>query len=80
MPLLTNPLKDHDVSDLTDVYVPLEYAMRNATVVAGHNEKLGISSGTPVNDEEGRANIGSEYSANTLEGLRAEIDLGTLER
>lgn len=47
-------------------------------MVADHNQKLGISSDSPVNDKVGEANVGSDYSANTVEGLRAEIDLGTL--
>lgn len=73
-----NPFQKHDVSDFPGVYVPLARATRNASVVADHNEKLGLSSNSPVNDRAGEANVGGEYSANTVEGLRAEIDLGTL--
>lgn len=71
-----NPFQKHDVSDFPDVYVPLARATRNASVVAEHNEKFRLSSISPVNDEAGEANIGGEYSANTVEGLRTEVDLG----
>ena len=73
-----NPFQKHQVSDFPDVFVPLAHATRNASVVADHNEKLGISRNAPVNDKDGEANVGGGYSANTVEGLRAEIDLGTL--
>lgn len=76
MPIFMNPFQKHDVSDFPDVYVPLAHATRNASVVADHNEKLGLSTDIPVNDKAGEANVGG-YSANTVEGLRAEIDLGT---
>lgn len=78
MPIFMNPFQKHHVSDFPDVYVPLAHATRNASVVADHNEKLGFSSNSPVNDKAGEANVGGEYSANTVEGLRAEVDLGTL--
>ncbi|KAL9138726.1 MAG: hypothetical protein Q9175_000081 [Cornicularia normoerica] len=70
-----NPFQKHDVNDFPGVYVPLAHATRDASVVADHNQKLGISSDSPVNDKVGEANVGSDYSANTVEGLRAEIDL-----
>lgn len=73
-----NPYQKHHVSNFPDVFIPLAHATRNASVVADHNEKLGISPNAPVNDKEGEATIGGEYSANTVEGLRAEIDLGRL--
>ena len=79
MPIILNPFQKHDVSDFPDVYVPLARATRNASVVADHNEKLGIPPDGPVNDKPGEANVGGEYIANTVEGLRAEIDLGTLK-
>ena len=72
-----NPFQKHDVSDFPDVYVPLANATRNASVVADHEQKQGIAS---VSDNAAEHNIGGEYSANTVEGLRAEIDLGTLEK
>ena len=78
MPIFMNPFQKHDVSDFPDVYVPLAHATRKGSVVADHNKKLGFSSDSPVNDRAGEANIGGEYSANTIEGLRAEIDQGTL--
>lgn len=78
MPIFMKPFQKHHVSDFPDVYVPLAHATRNASVVADHNEKLGFSSDSPVDDKAGEASVGGEYSANTVEGLRAEIDLGTL--
>lgn len=75
MPIFMNPFQKHDASDFPDVYVPLAHATRNASVVADHNEKLGHSTDNPVNDKVGEASVGGEYSANTVEGLRAEIDL-----
>lgn len=79
MPIFMNPFQKHDVSDFPDVYVPLAHATRNSSVVADHDKKLGIPSNSSVNDKAGEANVGGEYSANTLEGLRAEIDLGRQE-
>lgn len=78
MPLFMNPFQKHDVSDFPDVFVPLAHATRNASVVADRKEKLRLSSDSPVN-MEGEAGVGGEFSANTVEGLRAEIDLGTLQ-
>lgn len=78
MPIFMNPFQKHDVSDFPDTYVPLAIATRNASVVADRNETLGIFQDSPVNEKAGEANVGGEYSANTVEGLRAEIDLGTL--
>ena len=80
MPIFMNPFQKHDVSDFPDVYVPLANATRNASVVADHEQKLGIASDSHVNDNADEHNIGGEFSANTVEGLRAEIDLGTLEK
>ena len=80
MPIFMNPFQRHDVSDFPDVFVPLANATRNASVVADHNKKLGLCSDSFTNDREGEANVGSAYSANTVEGLRAEIDLGTLKQ
>ena len=77
MPIFMNPFQKHDVSDFPDVFIPLAHATRNASVDADHNEKLGISSDSPANDREGESNVGG---ANTVEGLRAEIDLGTLKQ
>ena len=78
MPIFMNPFQKHRVSDFPDVYVPLAHATRNASVVADHNQKLGRSTDLPVkvNDRADEANVGG---ANTVEGLRAEIDLGTPE-
>lgn len=69
-----NPFKKHDVSDFNDVYVPLAQATRNPSVVAAHDKKLGgkVDKGL----EAGVHSISdTDYSAYTIEGLRAEIDL-----
>ena len=78
MLIFMNPFRKHDVSDFPDVYVPLARATRNASVVADHDRKMGFASDSPANCDVGEANVGGEFSANTVEGLRAEIDLGTL--
>lgn len=65
----------HDVSDFPDVYVPLDRFQRDPSVVAAHNEKLG----TVAEGEKGveaATNPKIDYGANTIQGLRAEIDLG----
>ena len=80
MPVFMNPFQKHDVSDFPDVYVPLAHATRSASVVADHNKELGIPSKSLGNDKAGEANVGGQCAANTLEGLRAEIDLGRLEK
>ena len=72
-----NPFQKHDVSDFNDVYVPLAQATRNPSVVAAHDERLGAVDGK--GDERLEAGVHStsdtDYSACTIEGLRAEIDL-----
>lgn len=73
MPIFMNPFQKHDISDFPDVYVPLSRATRKPSVVAGQNRMMGFASDTPVNDKAGEANV-----ANTVEGLRQEIDQGTL--
>lgn len=72
MVVFFNPFMKHDVSDFPDVYVPLEQTRRNPSVVEVHDEKLGI-------DDKALEVSGSpkpNYGANTLEGLRAEIESG----
>ena len=78
MPVFMNPFQKHDVSDFPNVYVPLAEATRNPSVVADHDQKLGVPSDSPINGKAGEADVGGDYSANTVEGLRQEIDLGTL--
>lgn len=74
-----NPFQKHDVSDFPDVYVPLAQATRNASVVAEHNDKVGEFSEKPEKfDDEAHSPV-NDYSAYTVEGLRAEIDLGMME-
>ena len=72
MPIFMNPFTKHDVSDFPNVYVPLAQAQRHPSVVAAHEElkKEGLIK-DDVSDGE-RDN----YSALTLESLRAEIDTG----
>lgn len=72
MPIFMNPFQKHDISDFTDVYVPLGQATRHASVVAAHDEKLGTVDGKV---DKGLEAGGNDYSAYTIEGLRAEIDL-----
>ena len=80
MPIFMNPFQKHDVSDFPGVYVPLHESRRDAAVVADHDKKLGSVS----NDAAAMKNVETgirpshEFSAYTIEGLRAEIDLGTI--
>ena len=73
-----NPFQKHDVSDFPDVYVPLAHATRKASVIADPDKKMGFSSDSPGDDRAGEASIGGVYGPNTVEGLRVEIDQGTL--
>ena len=78
MPVFFNPFMKHDVSDFPDVYVPLGQTRRYGSVVATSNEKLGTDPNVPLDEKAAEAARSSkdDYGANTLEGLRAEIDLG----
>ena len=78
MPVFMNPFQKHDVSDFPDVYVPLSQAARHPSVVADHDKKLGSISEKPKLDDEGGSPV-NDYSAYTVEGLRAEIDMGRME-
>lgn len=73
MPVFLNPFQKHDVRDFPDVYVPLGQSTRHPSIVAEHDEKIAAhKDGEKVDDENPPA---YDYSANTMEGLRAEIDL-----
>lgn len=80
MPIFMNPFQKHDVSDFPGVYVPLDQSQRNASVVADHDEKLGTYSNdaAAMKNAETGLTPSQEFSAYTIEGLRAEIDLGRL--
>ena len=82
MVVFLNPFMKHDVSDFPDVYVPLEQSRRHPSIVAAHDEKLGTDSNAPPDYKaaEAGASPNNDYSAYTIEGLRAEIDLGMLAR
>ena len=69
-----NPFAKHDVADFTDVYVPLADAHRNASVVAQHEEKLEKSHSPDGSGGEAGRKASHNYSAYTIEGLRAEIE------
>ena len=73
MPFFNNPLHKHDVSEFEGVYEPLAEARRHHSVVAAHD---GPKDGDSKSDEAKTAesDTGNQYSANTLEGLRTEID------
>ncbi len=80
MPIFMNPFQKHDVSDFPGVYVPLDQSRRNASVVADHDKKLGTYSNdaAALKNAETGMTPSHGFSAYTIEGLRAEIDLGTL--
>ena len=80
MPIFMNPFQKHDVSDFPGVFVPLSQSVRHPSVVADHDQRVGSISEKPkLDDEAGTSPVG-EYSAYTVEGLRAEVDLGRLKR
>ena len=79
MPIFMNPFQKHDVSDFPGVFVPLGQATRNPSVVADHDQKIGSILENEKSDDEANKSPSNDYSANTVEGLRAEIDLGMLE-
>ncbi len=78
MPIFMNPFQKHDVSDFPGVYVPLEQSRRNASVVADHDKKFGVTSddAPDCKNIETGAIPNNEYSAYTIEGLKHEIDAG----
>ena len=73
MPLWVNPFKKHDVSEFEGVFQPLSEARRHPSVVAAHSAVPGTKDEYPSEKtvEEGESD---QYSANTMEALRAEID------
>ena len=76
MVIFLNPFKKHDVSDFPDVYVPLEGAQRNPSVVAENAKKLGaMLDDLPTYNKGDDENGLPGPNANAIELLRAEIDL-----
>ncbi|KAL6713960.1 hypothetical protein ACLMJK_008454 [Lecanora helva] len=76
MPVFMNPFKKHDVSDFPDVYVPLGQATRHPSVVAHHDQKNGsISEKKDEKLDDEAHSPTNDYSAYTIDGLRAEIDM-----
>lgn len=76
MPVFMNPFQKHDVSDFPDVYIPLAHADRHRAVVPDHDAKLGGSNKQDTDDSvDSHRSPSNEYSAYTIEGLKAEIDL-----
>ena len=78
MPLFMNPFHKHDVSEFPNTFVPLAHAERHPSIVAAHKDmdKKNLPSASPANDAGDTSD--NEYSAYTIEGLIAEIDLGML--
>ena len=77
MPIWVNPFKKHDVSEFEGVFQPLSEARRHPSVVAAHDAALGTKNGLPIENDSEKAMGEAEYdqySAYTIEGLRAEID------
>lgn len=81
MPFFMNPFRKHDVSDFEGVYVPLANSQRHHSVIAAHNDRKGSLTEDISDEKNDEKNIESppspdnSYSANTIEGLRAEIEL-----
>ncbi|KAL2054225.1 hypothetical protein ABVK25_005366 [Lepraria finkii] len=74
MPIFVNPFQKHDVSDFPDTYVPLAHAERHPSVVAAHKNVDIVKDEAPFGSPT-RAASDNKYSAHTIEGLIAEIDL-----
>ncbi|KAL8989539.1 MAG: hypothetical protein Q9177_001596 [Variospora cf. flavescens] len=79
MPIFINPFKKADVSDFEGVYVPLANFQRHHTAVAIHEDQKNSLNKDHFDEKklESPPDPGSSnsYSANTIEGLRAEIEL-----
>lgn len=75
MPIFMNPFHKHDVSEFPDTFVPLAHAERHPSIVAAHKDmdKKNLPSTSPISDAGDSSD--NEYSAYTIEGLIAEIDL-----
>jgi MFS family permease len=71
-----NPFKKHDVSEFEGVLVSLEDAHRYPSVITAHDTKLGTKDGKVVDPSAVEADGSNleQYSAYTIEALRAEID------
>ncbi|KAI9817224.1 MAG: hypothetical protein M1827_001337 [Pycnora praestabilis] len=78
MPFFMNPFRTHDVSDFPGVLIPLEHAERHNSVIraAEEREKAGKGNSPMLSgiDSEDAPRGSAEYSAHTIEGLRAEIE------
>ncbi|KAL8766138.1 MAG: hypothetical protein Q9209_006978 [Squamulea sp. 1 TL-2023] len=73
MPLFLNPFRKQDVTDFEGVYTPLaDFRQRSST-----DEKLDVKSGDLLDEKKLSVSPdpGNGYSAYTIEGLRAEIEL-----
>lgn len=77
MPVFMNPFQKHDVSDFEGVYVPLGQSQRRHSVVsAADDRKNSITKDDEKKLESPSPDLGANsYGANTVEGLRAEIEL-----
>ncbi|KAL8942834.1 MAG: hypothetical protein Q9216_001449 [Gyalolechia sp. 2 TL-2023] len=77
MPIFVNPFAKADVNDFDGVYVPLARSQRHPSVIAAHDDRKN-SLTKDVSDEkniESPPSPDNSYSAYTVEGLRAEIEL-----
>ncbi|KAI4092686.1 MAG: hypothetical protein LQ344_003354 [Seirophora lacunosa] len=78
MPVFINPFKKADVSDFEGVYVPLANSQRHHSVVAAYEDRKNSLNDDNFDEKklESPPDLGNQvYSANTVEGLRAEIEL-----
>ncbi|KAI4112518.1 MAG: hypothetical protein LQ345_006343 [Seirophora villosa] len=78
MPVFVNPFKKADVSDFEGVYVPLANSQRHHSVAAAYEDRKHSLNDDNFDEKklESPPDLGNQvYSANTIEGLRAEIEL-----
>lgn len=71
-----NPFAKHSVNDFPGVFVPLSQSDRHPSVIAEHEnmKSFALKSKDEYMISGSDSNISNDYSSNTLEGLRNEID------
>ena len=79
MNILVNPFKKHHVDHTEDVRVSLENAERFSSFITAHNQRIADDSAIIMDKTvEAGTQTNNVLSADTVEGLRAEIDQGML--
>ena len=69
-----NPFTKHTIDDFPGVFVPLDQSERHPSVVAMHEDMKDEVTKEETMISGSDSNISNDYSFNTLDGLRNEID------